>query len=90
MRSHRKFQAQHLNEHGLKERGPATRQGLVHGRRVHHEENRSREVWGEKEEASWEACLEKMAAELRELCRGPPSQAWIRERCLETNCDREC
>ena len=39
--------------------------------------------WSKKEETCWETCLERIAAELMELCRDLPNQAWIHGRCLE-------
>ena len=60
---------------------------------VHHEVwcvRGSHGVWNKKEEAHWEACVEKTAAELIELCGDLPNPARIRERCLDLNCDWEC
>ena len=47
-------------------------------------------IWSKKEEAHWEACLEKTGAEQAELYRDTPREAQICGGCLELNSDPEC
>ena len=88
MRSRRKFRPEPLirkwAERGVLSRGLVCKEEATwFGVRACHE------IWSKKEEAHWEARLQKTVAELMELCRDLPNQARLRGRCLELNCDQE-